>query len=164
MIRPTGWNARAAGGSVATVPHRRSTAQHEPYSASRNFRGAATFYQDALSAEQATWEGSMTNRANRTLMVSAALTFALTATALAAGPLKGRTYEGGVPTSGTSSEGHNRLTLHAGGTISLRVSGNGSTVTVHFSSASPVLYCNTQKKLQVQKQPKPARISASGSF
>jgi hypothetical protein len=106
----------------------------------------------------------MTNRANRTLMVSAALTFALTATALAAGPLKGKTYEGGVPTSGTSSEGHNRLTLHAGGTISLRVSGNGSTVTVHFSSASPVLYCNTQKKLQVQKQPKPARISASGSF
>jgi hypothetical protein len=96
-------------------------------------------------------------------MVSAALTLALTATALAAGPLKGRTYEGGVPTSGISSEGHHRLTLHAGGTISLRVSGNGSTVTVHFSSASPVLYCNTQKKLQVQK-PKPARISSSGSF
>jgi hypothetical protein len=105
----------------------------------------------------------MTNRAHRTLMVSAALTFVLTATALAAGPLKGKTYEGSVPTSGTSSEGHHRVRLHAGGTISLRVSSNGSTVTAHFSSSSPVLYCNTQKKLQVQK-PKPARISSSGSF
>ncbi len=105
----------------------------------------------------------MRNRAHRTLTVTLALTLAISAAALAAGPLKGKTYEGSTPTTGISSEGHHRLTIRAGGNIILRVSGNGSSVTVRFSSSHPVLYCNTLKALQVQST-HPARISSSGTF
>jgi hypothetical protein len=85
------------------------------------------------------------------------------ATALAAGPLHGKSYEGGAPSSGITSEGHHRVTLRAGGNITLRVSGNGRSVTVHFSSSAPVLYCRTTQKLQVQST-HAASISRSGSF
>lgn len=91
------------------------------------------------------------------------LTLALSASALAAGALKGKTYTGSAPTTGSSSRGHHRLTLRAGGNIILQVAGNGKSVTVRFSSSSPVLYCNTTKTLQVQKT-KPAPISGSGTF
>ena len=103
-------------------------------------------------------------RGTRGSVVAAIALGALGATtALAAGPLHGKSYEGGAPSSGITSEGHHRVTLHAGGKITLRVSGNGRTVTVHFSSSTPVLYCRTTQKLQVQST-RGASISGSGSF
>jgi hypothetical protein len=105
----------------------------------------------------------MRNRTNRTLALALALSLGGSALALAAGPLKGKTYEGNAPTTGISSEGHHKVRVYAGGTISLRVSGSGRDVTVRFSSSYPVIYCNSSQKLQVQTT-KPARISGSGSF
>ena len=104
----------------------------------------------------------MTKRAHFTLGVTLALTLTASAAALA-GPMNGRTYKGSAPASGIENEGHHRIPLHAGGTISLYVSSNGRTVTVHFSSSSPVLYCRTQQQLHVQST-RPAQISGSGSF
>jgi hypothetical protein len=108
----------------------------------------------------------MTNMRHRTsaIALSLILAIALAASALAAWPLKGKSYQGAVPATGVKSEGHrHRLPLHAGGNITLQVAGNGRSVTVRFSSSNPVLYCNTTKALQVQTT-KPARISRSGSF
>jgi hypothetical protein len=104
----------------------------------------------------------MTNMARRTLTITLALTLAISAAAFAAA-LRGKTYEGGVPSSGVSSRRHRVKTLHAGGNISLRVSSNGTSVTVRFSSPYPVLYCETGKAL-VSQSTKPARISGSGTF
>lgn len=104
----------------------------------------------------------MRTRTRRTLAATLALTLAVSAAALASGPLKGKTYEGGAPFTGTSSRGH-LVKLYAGGNIILRVAGSGRSVTVRFSSSSPVLYCNTTKTLQVQST-KAARISSSGTF
>jgi hypothetical protein len=106
---------------------------------------------------------SMRTRTCRTLAATLALTLAISAAALASGPLKGKTYEGGVPSTGTRSERHRLVNLHAGGNIILRVAGNGKSVTVRFSSSSPVLYCNTTKTLKVQST-KAARIYGSGTF
>jgi hypothetical protein len=105
----------------------------------------------------------MRTRTRRALAATLALTLAISAAALASGPLKGRTYEGSAPSSGISSEGHHQLRLHAGGNIVLRVAGSGKSVTVRFSSSSPVLYCNTQQALQVQST-KPATVSGAGRF
>jgi len=105
----------------------------------------------------------MRTRTRRTLAATVALTLAVSAAALASGPLKGKTYVGSAPATGISSRGHHRLALHAGGNITLKVAGNGRSVTVRFSSSSPVLYCNTTKALQVQST-KPAQISGSGTF
>jgi len=105
----------------------------------------------------------MRNRTNRTVALALALSLAGSAVAIAAGPLKGKTYEGSTPTTGTSEEGHHKVHLYAGGNITLHVSGSGRTVTVKFSSPYPVIYCNSSQKLQVQNT-KPAKISSSGSF
>lgn len=105
----------------------------------------------------------MTKMRHRTLAIALPLTFVLAASALAAGPLKGKTYTGSAPTSGIATNHHHRVRVYAGGSIILQVAGNGKTVTVRFSSSSPVLYCNTGKTLQVQKTT-PARISGSGTF
>jgi len=104
----------------------------------------------------------MRHRAHRILTVTIMLALAVTAVAFA-GPLKGRTYTGAVPSSGKSNRRHLILPLHAGGNIILKVSSSGRTVTVSFSSSHPVLYCNTEKVLRVQ-QTKAAKISGSGSF
>jgi hypothetical protein len=103
----------------------------------------------------------MTKRSYRTLVVTAALILTGSAAALAAGPLRGKTYEGSAPSAGVDNEGHRQHT-HATGNITLQVSGSGKSVTVRFSAA-PVLYCNTQQKLHVQTT-KPASISRGGSF
>jgi hypothetical protein len=105
----------------------------------------------------------MRTRTRRTLVATLALMLAVSTAALAAGPLKGKTYEGGVPSTGTRTEHRRVVNLHAGGNIILRVSSSGRTVTVRFTSNSPVLYCNTNKTLAVQST-KPARIYGSGSF
>jgi hypothetical protein len=105
----------------------------------------------------------VTNRAYSAPAIALALTLAGTAGALAAGPVKGKTYEGSAPSSGITDEGHHHITLHAGGKITLRVAGNGGSVIVHFSSSLPVLYCHPQEALHVQKT-KSARISSSGAF
>ena len=108
----------------------------------------------------------MSNRARRarsTMAAAVALGVFGTTTALAAGPLHGKSYEGSAPSSGITSEGHHRVRLHAGGKITLRVSGSGRTVTVHFSSSSPIIYCRTTQTLQVQST-RGASISGSGSF
>jgi hypothetical protein len=104
----------------------------------------------------------MTHKGHRTLAITLALTLAGAAAALAAGPLNGKTYEGGAPSYGVSSEGHRQRT-HAGGNVVLRVARSGRSVTVGFSSSAPVLYCNTQEQVHVQST-HPASISASGSF
>ena len=104
----------------------------------------------------------MRTRTRRTLVATLALMLAISAAALASGPLKGKTYEGGVPSTGVNARGH-RVPLHSSGNVVLRVAGNGRSVTVRFSSSSPVLYCNTTKALQVQTT-KPAQISGSGTF
>ena len=105
----------------------------------------------------------MRTRTRRTLAATVALTLAVSAAALASGPLKGKTYVGSAPATGISSRGHHRLALHAGGNITLKVAGNGRSVTVRFSSSSPVLYCNTTKALQVQST-KPAQILRLGDL
>ena len=68
-----------------------------------------------------------------------------------------------MPTRGIRSEHHRTVAIRAGGNITLKVSGNGSSVYVHFTSSRPVLYCNTGKTLRVQAA-RPARVSGSGSF
>jgi hypothetical protein len=103
----------------------------------------------------------MRNTSQRIFFLAAALSLAATASALA-GPLNGRTYEGGVPSSGVNLEGH-RVATHAAGNIVLRVSGNGRTVSVHFSSSVPLLYCRTPQRLKVQSS-RPAPISSNGAF
>ena len=90
------------------------------------------------------------------------LALACVAVAFAAGPLKNRTYQGGAPSIGVDREGH-RVRTHASGNIVLRVASNGRSVTVRFSSSSPVLYCVTQERIHVQST-KPASISKSGKF
>ena len=103
----------------------------------------------------------MKHTAHRTSAIALALTLAASAGALAAGPLGGRTYEGGAPSTGVS-EGH-RKRPHAGGNIVLRVSRSGRTVSVRFSSSAPVLYCNVREPVRVQST-HPASISGSGTF
>ncbi len=106
----------------------------------------------------------MINRGHLTVAaVALATALAGSTVALAAGPMKGKTYEGSAPATGVSSEGHHALKLREGGKITLHVSSNGKSVTVHFTSAHPVLYCNTPKTLQVQNS-KSGSISGSGSF
>jgi hypothetical protein len=102
----------------------------------------------------------MTKRAHRTFAITLALTAAAAASALAAGALKGKTYEGTAPAMGVS-QGHH-VSTHASGNIILRVAGNGRSVSVLFSGA-PVLYCTTQQQLHVQTT-KSATISGSGTF
>jgi hypothetical protein len=79
-----------------------------------------------------------------------------------AGPLNGRTYEGGVPSSGVNVEGHRVATTRAGNIV-LRVSGDGRRVSVHFTSSVPLLYCRTPQRLKVQSS-RPAAIASNGSF
>jgi hypothetical protein len=104
----------------------------------------------------------MTNRARRTFAITIALTLAGSACALAAGPLKGKAYEGGAPSLGINGEGH-RLRTHATGNIILRVAASGGSVSVRFSSSAPILYCTTQQRLHRQST-KPASISPGGRF
>jgi len=106
---------------------------------------------------------SMRTRTRRTLAATLALTLAGSAGALASGPLKGKTYEGSVPSTGVKSEGHHLVKLYAGGNIILRVAGSGRSVTVRFSSSAAILYCHTQQLLHSQST-KPASISRSGTF
>ena len=104
----------------------------------------------------------MTHRSHCTLAITLAIVMAGSASALAAGPLHGKTYEGGAPSSGVDSEGHRQRT-HATGNVVLRVTGSGRSVTVRFSSSSPILYCITQQLVHVQTT-KPAQISRGGAF
>jgi hypothetical protein len=103
----------------------------------------------------------MGNRSTRTVCITLALALGCPASALA-GPLGGRTYTGSTPSSGVSVEGH-RVRTYAGGSIVLRVSGDGRSVTVRFSSSIPLLYCRTQQRLRVQST-RPAPISSNGAF
>jgi hypothetical protein len=104
----------------------------------------------------------MTNRAHRTSAIALALALAASAAALAAGPLKGKTYEGGAPSSGVDSEGHHHRT-HASGHIVIHVASSGKSVTVRFSGSSPVFYCNTEQRVHSQST-KPASVSSGGTF
>jgi len=104
----------------------------------------------------------MRNRAHRVFAITLAFALAGTAGALASGPVNGKTYEGSAPSSGISSEGH-RLRTYAIGKVLLRVAANGRSVTVRFSSSSPLLYCRTQEQLHVQST-RAASISRSGTF
>jgi len=105
-----------------------------------------------------------THTTKRSLRIATAvltLVFTGGAVALAAGPLRGKTYTGGVPSTGVESHGHHVRT-HASGDITLHVSSNGRSVSVHFTGA-PVFYCVTQQQIHVQTT-KAASITRSGSF
>ncbi len=112
-------------------------------------------------AAHTTLEGSMRHRQLRIACATFGLVLLCTATALASGPLKGKTYEGGAPSSGVS-EGHH-LHTYATGNIVLRVSGSGTSVSVRFSSSSPVLYCRTEQPVHSQSS-RTASISGGGTF
>jgi hypothetical protein len=96
------------------------------------------------------------------MAVTTALTLALSGPALAAGPLRGRTYQGTLPSSGTDSEGHHKEVQPAGKII-LRVAGNGRSVSIRFTGPFPILYCVSQVPMKAQAT-HAATISASGRF
>ena len=103
--------------------------------------------------------------ANRTLAtaLALALALALSAAALAAAPLHGKSYQGKTSAAGVDGEGHKlpHLTARA---LTLKVSSNGKTVTVHFSSSVPPLYdCRSSKTVRGQST-KPAKIASDGTF
>jgi len=103
-------------------------------------------------------------KTTRTLTIALALAL-LGASSALGGAVGGKTYLGGIPETGTKFEGHRRAgKTHAyGGLVSLRVSRSAGTVTVHFTSNWPVIYCYNTKLLRVQRT-RAARISRSGSF
>lgn len=98
----------------------------------------------------------------RALATTLLLTLAVSAAALAAGPLKGKTYGGSTSSMGVNSEGL-RLRLRVTGPILLNVAASGKTVTVRFGSPYPILYCLPNEQLHSQST-SPAKISASGAF
>jgi hypothetical protein len=104
----------------------------------------------------------MTSTAHRTFAVTLLLALAGSAGALAAGPSKGKTYEGGVPAWGVDGE-HHRQRTHTSGNIVLKVAARGTSVTVRFSSSYPILYCAPQEPLRKQST-KPVSISGRGTF
>jgi len=165
MQAGTGWNAHGhCAASSAPIPSALPSARTGTVTAflqpARRRGGSVIMLVHATTTSKG--NESMRTRTRRTLAASLALTLAVSTAALASGPLKGKTYQGSVPTTGVSSKGH-RVPLHSSGNVVLRVAGNGRSVTVRFSSSSPVLYCNTTKALQVQTT-KPAQISGSGTF
>ena len=99
--------------------------------------------------------------AKRVLLTTLVLTVASAAVAFAAGPLHGKTYKTTTPGTGTNSR--NESARIPSVPMTLKVSGNGKTVTVHFGSSTPILYCTDKQQLQVQST-KPAKISHNGSF
>jgi hypothetical protein len=103
-----------------------------------------------------------THRPRRVLALAFALALLISTGALAAGVLKGKTYQGKTASSGRDSEGHTQR-FKVAGAISLHVAGSGRTVSVSFPSTVPLLYCFTKEQVQVQST-KPAKLSGSGSF
>ena len=105
----------------------------------------------------------MQKRTRRTLVIAVAVALVGAVSALA-GPLKGATYVGNLPTSGTADYKHLRLKTHPDGTqIILTVSRSGRTVTAKFSTNHPFSFCRVEQLLK-QQTTKPAKISSSGSF
>lgn len=105
----------------------------------------------------------MQKRTRRTLLAATAVALVAAASALA-GPLKGATYVGSLPTSGTAVYKHLHLKTHPeGGDLILFVSRNGRSVTAKFSTNHPFLYCRVAQQLK-QQSTKAASISSSGSF
>lgn len=102
------------------------------------------------------------HRPRRILALALALALLISTAALAAGVLKGKTYQGKTVSSGRDGEGHTQR-FKAAAAIALRVAGSGRTVTVSLPSTAPLLYCFTKEQIQVQST-KPAKISGSGSF
>jgi hypothetical protein len=96
------------------------------------------------------------------MAVTTALALALSGSAQAAGPLRGRTYQGTLPSSGVDSEGHHKEVQPAGKII-LRVAGNGRSVSIRFTGPFPILYCVSQVPMKAQVT-HAATISASGRF
>jgi hypothetical protein len=103
-----------------------------------------------------------THRPRRILALTFALALLISAGALAAGVLKGKTYQGKTASSGRDDEGHTQR-FKAAAAIAFRVAGSGRSVTVSLPSTAPLLYCFTKETIQVQST-KPAKISGSGSF
>jgi len=89
----------------------------------------------------------MSRQLRRAPALAVMVTLATTAVALAAGPLKGATYTG--------------TTVRGERPISLKVSGNGKSVTV--SIADPPLYCQGGGPPETQIT-KPAKVHRNGSF
>jgi hypothetical protein len=106
-------------------------------------------------------ERPTTFRLRRILSLALALVLLVSTGALAAGVLKGKTYQGKSASSGRDDEGHTQRFKAAA--IALRVAGSGRTVTVSLPSTAPLLYCFTKEQIEVQST-KPAKISGSGSF
>jgi hypothetical protein len=104
----------------------------------------------------------------RTVAATLMLTLSISVVALAAGPLKGKTYTGRTPASGVGSEGS--FSFGAPLPVVLKVSANGKSVTASFPGISEagthraVFYCNVGVAL-IRQVTKPATISKkTGSF
>jgi hypothetical protein len=104
----------------------------------------------------------------RTLALTLALSLTISMVALAAGPLKGKTYSGRTPASGVGSEGSFSFGVRL--SVVLKVSANGKSVTASFpgipeaGTHRAVMYCNVGVAL-VRQVTSPATISKkTGSF
>lgn len=98
--------------------------------------------------------------AKRALPITLLLALVFAAGALAAGPLNGKTYKTTTPSTGYNQRNQKAAINQV--PMTLKVSGNGKTVTVHFASTEPLLYCGTKDLLEAQTT-QPAKIS-HGSF
>jgi len=104
----------------------------------------------------------MASRVRGILALTIALALALPGAATAAGPLRGKTYQGTLPTTGVDNEGH-RKELQPAGKIVLRVARNGRSVSISFTGPYPVLYCVSEVPMKAQIT-HAATISSSGRF
>ena len=103
------------------------------------------------------------------LTIAVCLALGLAALALAAGPLKGKTYAGETLSYGTGPEGRFEFVEGKAFPVTLTVSPSGKSVTASFpgvregSTRRALFYCNVGVAMKTQVT-KPAKISRGGSF
>lgn len=103
------------------------------------------------------------------LTIAIFLALGLAVVALAAGPLKGKTYSGKTPSFGTGHEGRFEFPRGEGFPVILKVSSSGKSLTASFPGVSEggtrraLFYCNVGVAMKSQVT-KPAKISSGGSF
>src|SRR5579872_7328556 len=105
----------------------------------------------------------MGKKTRTTLLTGMALALSFAAASALAGPLRGVSYVGNLPTSGVANYHHLHMRIHTyGGQLVLKVAGNGRTVTARFTTSHPFMFCNVSELLRSQST-HPASISSSGS-
>jgi hypothetical protein len=122
----------------------------------------------SIRSPQATeGDGPMRRQIGGALAVAVVLSLTLSMAALAAGPLKGKTYSGRTPASGVGPEGSFSFGVRL--PVVLKVSASGKSVTASFpgipeaGTHRAVMYCNIGVAL-LRQVTTPATISKGGSF